>query len=45
MHYEHRLLFYCYYSGQMSEKQWQDHLRDSGFSKWISQHFGKSCER
>ena len=29
------LLLQCYKSGQMSEKQWQDHLRnDEGLAEW-----------
>lgn len=25
----------CYRSGQMSEKQWQEHLKDSRFARWV----------
>ena len=30
------LLLQCYLSGQMSEKQWQEHLQnDEGLSEWV----------
>lgn len=27
-------LLECYLSGQMTEKQWQEHLKDEVFKKW-----------
>lgn len=40
------LLLQCYLSGQMSEKQWQDHLsNDEGLKEWIEcQHSTKSID-
>jgi hypothetical protein len=33
---DYELLWQCYKSGQMSEKQWQDHLKnDDGFLEWL----------
>jgi hypothetical protein len=29
------LLLACYRSGQISEAQWQQHLRDAVFARWI----------
>jgi len=30
------LLLQCYLSGQMTEKQWQDHIEnDPGFAEWL----------
>jgi len=30
------LLWQCYKSGQMSEKQWQDHIKnDEGLLEWL----------
>lgn len=26
----------CYQSGQMSERQWQEHLKDDVFRAWLS---------
>lgn len=26
----------CYRSGQMSEAQWQEHLRDEVFRRWLN---------
>lgn len=31
----YRLLLDAYRSGQMSEAQWQDHLRDEHFARWL----------
>lgn len=33
---EYALLLACYRSGQISERQWQDHLRDEVFARWLS---------
>jgi len=33
---QYKLLFECYLSGQMTEKQWQDHLKDQDFNKWYN---------
>jgi len=30
------LLLACYKSGQVSERQWQEHLKDADFAKWMS---------
>ena len=32
---QYQLLLECYLSGQMTEKQWQEHLKDEGFSEWL----------
>jgi hypothetical protein len=32
------LLLACYKSGQVSELQWQEHLKDADFAKWLDQH-------
>jgi len=32
------LLLACYKSGQVSERQWQDHLKDADFAAWLGQH-------
>ena len=29
------LLLACYRSGQMSEKQWVEHLKDAAFVRWL----------
>jgi len=29
------LLLACYKSGQVSERQWQEHLKDADFAKWM----------
>ncbi len=29
------LILSCYLSGQMSEKQWQEHLKDDLFRAWL----------
>jgi hypothetical protein len=31
-------LFLCYKSGQISERQWQEHLKDADFAEWLAQH-------
>jgi len=30
------LLLACYKSGQVSERQWQEHLKDADFAAWMS---------
>lgn len=30
------LILACYQSGQMSERQWQEHLKDETFRAWLS---------
>jgi hypothetical protein len=31
-----QLLWECYMSGQMNEKQWQEHIKnDDGFAEWL----------
>jgi hypothetical protein len=32
------LLLACYKSGQVSERQWQEHLKDADFAAWMDQH-------
>jgi len=29
------LLLSCYKSGQVSERQWQEHLKDADFATWM----------
>jgi hypothetical protein len=31
----HELLLACYKSGQVSERQWQEHLKDKDFAEWL----------
>jgi hypothetical protein len=31
----YELLLQCYRSGQISERQWQEHLKDEAFAAWI----------
>ena len=34
-----KLLFECYISGQMTEKQWQDHLKhEKGLKEWYQSY-------
>jgi len=30
------LLLACYKSKQVSERQWQEHLKDADFAQWVS---------
>jgi len=32
------LLLVCYKSGQVSECQWQEHVKDADFAAWLDQH-------
>ena len=32
---EFEMLLACYRSGQVSERQWQEHLRDREFREWV----------
>lgn len=32
----------CYESGQMSEAQWQKHLKDELFAAWYKKHLAKA---
>jgi len=32
---ENELILACYRSGQMSERQWQEHLEDKQFAAWM----------
>lgn len=32
---EYTLLLACYRSGQISERQWQEHLKNEVFRKWL----------
>lgn len=36
------LLLECYRSGQIDETQWQQHLRDEPFARWVSRLQPKS---
>jgi hypothetical protein len=33
---ENERLLACYRSGQMTERQWQEHLKDPGFKQWVN---------
>ncbi len=35
---ELELLMQCYKSGQMSEAQWQEHLKDDAFRLWLKRN-------
>lgn len=35
---EYELVLDCYRSGQMSERQWQEHLKDEVFDAWLQQN-------
>lgn len=38
---DYELLLTCYRSGQVSERQWQEHLRDEKLRQWLEeQGFG-----
>jgi hypothetical protein len=32
------LLLACYKSGQVSERQWTEHLKDVDFAEWMKNH-------
>ena len=32
------LLLACYRSGQISERQWSEHLKDEVFCMWLKRH-------
>ncbi len=34
------LILACYRSGQITEHQWQQHLRDDVFRAWLKKHEG-----
>ena len=34
---EYELLLACYRSGQISERQWQEHLKDREFREWVEE--------
>lgn len=34
-HFE--MLLSCYRSGQVSERQWHEHLKDADFAAWLDQ--------
>lgn len=36
----YELLFACWCSGQISPRQWDEHLRDEVFCAWIRRHHG-----
>ncbi len=33
---KYQLLLTCYRSGQITEQQWQEHLKDEVFVQWLS---------
>lgn len=33
----------CYRSGQISEPQWQEHLRDELFAAWLKRHLREAA--
>jgi len=35
---ENERILLCYLSGQMSERQWQEHRADHDFSVWLRDH-------
>lgn len=35
---KYSLLIQCYRSGQISERQWQEHMKDEVFRKWVEKH-------
>lgn len=35
---EFDLLLACYRSGQVSERQWQEHLKDKKLRQWLEKH-------
>lgn len=35
---DYELLLACYRSGQISERQWQQHLKDANFFAWLNKH-------
>ena len=37
---DYALLLVCYQSGQMSERQWREHLKDEVFSAWLKKRGG-----
>jgi len=39
---EFEMLLACYRSGQVSERQWQEHLKDRAFRAWAENQ--KSCD-
>ncbi len=32
---DYRLILACYRSGQISSRQWQEHMRDEVFAAWV----------
>lgn len=38
MTHNYELLLQCYRSGQMSEAQWNEHLKDEVFKAWLKKH-------
>lgn len=35
---EFELLLACYLSGQIPERQWQEHLKDESLRQWLEKH-------
>ena len=42
MNEDYRLILACYRSGQMSERQWQQHLSDPLFQLWVEHTTAKT---
>ena len=40
---EFEMLLACYRSGQVSERQWQEHLRDREFREWVEDQNPINC--
>lgn len=38
MAHSYELLLACYLSGQISDSQWQEHLRDDVFRAWLKRN-------
>ena len=34
----YELIWLCCISGQISERQWQEHLKDEIFAAWVKKH-------
>lgn len=37
------LLLACYLSGQINERQWQEHLRDDFFAAWVKRRLREAA--
>lgn len=34
----YKIIYQCYKSGQITEKQWMEHLKDEVFRKWVEKN-------